>query len=326
MSSTVFSAVKNEAPFLLEWVAYHRVIGFDQVIIVSNDCTDHTVALLDALAAAGEVVHLPQTVPEGASPQAAATALVNGAGLVKDGDWCIFLDSDEFLNIHAGEGRVADLVERIGDYQAMLINWRRFGDSGNASFPGRYVSEAFTRAETPFPEQTLVKTFFRKSERVAGFSPFLHRCALVPRKVRLSEIINSAGNELHTALKPRGRQNHRAWVKEGEHGWGRVWKDEMGYDIAQINHYMVRDPASFALKILRGRGHVEAGAENLRHTAEFYQKNNLNEAEDCTILRWSGRVGEKIAALRRDPAVAAAALRAEQDYVAAVARLGQPAG
>ena len=31
MSFTLFSAMKNEAPFLLEWVAYHKAIGFDRL-------------------------------------------------------------------------------------------------------------------------------------------------------------------------------------------------------------------------------------------------------------------------------------------------------
>lgn len=37
MSFTLFSAMKNEAPFLLEWVAYHKAIGFDRIVIYSND-------------------------------------------------------------------------------------------------------------------------------------------------------------------------------------------------------------------------------------------------------------------------------------------------
>ncbi|HLQ18006.1 MAG TPA: glycosyltransferase family 2 protein, partial [Tabrizicola sp.] len=34
------SAMRNEGPFLLEWVAYHRVIGVRQIVIVSNGSTD----------------------------------------------------------------------------------------------------------------------------------------------------------------------------------------------------------------------------------------------------------------------------------------------
>ena len=34
----LFSAVKNEGPFILEWIAYHKAVGFDAVLVVSNDC------------------------------------------------------------------------------------------------------------------------------------------------------------------------------------------------------------------------------------------------------------------------------------------------
>ena len=46
----LFSCMRNEAAYALEWVAYHRMIGFERIVICTNDCTDGTDALLDALA------------------------------------------------------------------------------------------------------------------------------------------------------------------------------------------------------------------------------------------------------------------------------------
>ena len=45
----VLSTMKNEGPFVLEWVAHHRAIGFDGFVIFSNDCTDGTDRILDRL-------------------------------------------------------------------------------------------------------------------------------------------------------------------------------------------------------------------------------------------------------------------------------------
>lgn len=59
MKITAITCVKNEGPFLLEWVAFNRVIGVTDFLIYSNDCDDGTAELLDALATAGLVVHLP---------------------------------------------------------------------------------------------------------------------------------------------------------------------------------------------------------------------------------------------------------------------------
>ncbi len=116
--------MKNEAPFLLEWVAYHRVIGFDEIVICSNPSNDGTEELLAALAGAGVIRHL-QAVPEpGEAAQSAAAKLFSAEIGYRDGDWYLWLDADEFLNIHVGARRVEDLIEAVGAPGCALINWR----------------------------------------------------------------------------------------------------------------------------------------------------------------------------------------------------------
>ncbi|HSF91360.1 MAG TPA: glycosyltransferase family 2 protein, partial [Paracoccaceae bacterium] len=61
--------MKNEGPFIPEWVAYHRAIGFTDIIICSNDSTDGTTELLDALDAGGYIKHFKNEVPKGFSAQ-----------------------------------------------------------------------------------------------------------------------------------------------------------------------------------------------------------------------------------------------------------------
>ena len=45
----IVSTMKNEAPYILEWVAYHKAIGFDAFLIYTNDCTAGTDFMLDRL-------------------------------------------------------------------------------------------------------------------------------------------------------------------------------------------------------------------------------------------------------------------------------------
>ena len=42
MTKTVITTMKNEGAFLLEWVAHHKALGFDDLVICTNDCTDAT--------------------------------------------------------------------------------------------------------------------------------------------------------------------------------------------------------------------------------------------------------------------------------------------
>jgi hypothetical protein len=51
--------VKNEAPNIWEWVAYHRAIGFTDIVIYQNDSVDGTQALLRTMAEAGFIQYFP---------------------------------------------------------------------------------------------------------------------------------------------------------------------------------------------------------------------------------------------------------------------------
>ena len=38
MTHLAILCVRNEAAFLLEWLAHHRAVGFDHFLVFSNDC------------------------------------------------------------------------------------------------------------------------------------------------------------------------------------------------------------------------------------------------------------------------------------------------
>ncbi|MEE3625430.1 glycosyltransferase family 2 protein [Nitrospirillum sp. BR 11752] len=48
---SICAIVKNEGDFLLEWVAYYRLMGVDRFVIYDNGSTDGTRLLLDRIAA-----------------------------------------------------------------------------------------------------------------------------------------------------------------------------------------------------------------------------------------------------------------------------------
>jgi hypothetical protein len=39
MTHLALLCVRNEAAFLLEWLAHHRAAGFDDFVVFSNACT-----------------------------------------------------------------------------------------------------------------------------------------------------------------------------------------------------------------------------------------------------------------------------------------------
>ncbi|MBB1490344.1 glycosyltransferase family 2 protein [Paracoccus sp. MC1854] len=293
LHATLFTAVKNEAPFLLEWIAYHKVIGFDRIAIVSNPSNDMTNELLDCLAAAGEIIHTVTAVSDGVAPQAAAAEIANAENYIRSGDWAIWLDADEFLNIHIGDGTVADLVNHLGPRQAIIIPWRIFGDGGNETFPGRFISESFMLAASQDSEVNLkVKTFFRMSDAVVGLSGHSVHRPLLAGSLPIQSFAGCDGQSL-----PVHNRVHRKWVEGLDRSRAsRIPANELSYEVAQINHYCVRTPEYFAMKRIRGRGWAasQTGEANKRHNAEFYQQMNRNDCEDQSILKHEAAVSAEI--------------------------------
>ena len=63
MKITAVTTKKNEGAFLLEWIADHKIIGFTDIVILSNDCEDGSDEMLDHLSKSGEIIHLRNDGP-----------------------------------------------------------------------------------------------------------------------------------------------------------------------------------------------------------------------------------------------------------------------
>ncbi|HHY02123.1 MAG TPA: glycosyltransferase family 2 protein [Paracoccus sp.] len=317
----LFTAVRNEAPFLIEWIAYHKVIGFENIIVAANPSTDGTDELLAALAEAGEIMFVPHDPPEGVGPQRHAARLANERNLIPDGAWASWLDADEFLNIHAGDGRVEDLIAAVGSHLGVLIPWRIFGDGGNDGFSGRHISDDFVAAaEENLHHNLELKSFFLAGGEVTGFCELgIHRPRLSHGKRHgLDMFIMASGKHLSSS------PTNRRWLK-GDDGRdnSKFPPEDHGYALAQINHYFVRTPEHFLLKRERGRGWApdQAGAANRRHKPKNYHRFNRNECEDRSILRWEAATGGEMERLLAIPAVRRAYDDAMDRVRAEIARL-----
>ena len=108
--SLVLTAMRNEGPFILEWVAWQKMLGFENVLIMHNDCTDHSPQLLRLLDRVGEISTKRHEPREGYSPQAEAYRIARRNRLVKQAEWMFTCDVDEFLMIHKGDGSIGALL------------------------------------------------------------------------------------------------------------------------------------------------------------------------------------------------------------------------
>ena len=75
----LLTCIRNEGPFLLEFVAHHLTLGFDRIFIAANDCDDGSVRLLAALQSAAHIDFLRHSVASGKVPQALRQATLQNA-------------------------------------------------------------------------------------------------------------------------------------------------------------------------------------------------------------------------------------------------------
>src|SRR5512140_3821709 len=113
---------KNEAPYLLEWIDYHRMVGFDHFVLYDNDSTDDGAARIQASPFARYVEIIPWP-PRPGQLVAYRDVIKNHA---RRFDWVAFIDIDEFI-VPLETASVRELLIRYGGFSAVLINWLIFG-------------------------------------------------------------------------------------------------------------------------------------------------------------------------------------------------------
>jgi hypothetical protein len=308
MQVTVVCSVKNEGPFLVEWVTWYRMLGFNRIVVVTNDCTDHSPALLDALAAAGWVTHLRCTIPPGARIEATKLALARRHKYVFRADWLFVCDVDEFLVVHVGKNRVQDLISYPDQpVQGISINWRVFGDGGQDSWHDVPTHRTFFFAATAnSPTSRWCKALFTNvrayktldSQSPRGFRR--ERAGLVPGAA-YRPWVNTDGTPIREW--DRGEPNARMMAQE-----------YVAQNVAHLNHYMIRSAESFSLK----RGTLSAAAGVDRYNDQFLAQFNRNDEIEQSALIYHARFDVLHAAAMALPSVARLHHLCCADYVARI--------
>lgn len=280
MRALLVLTVKNEGAFLVDWLAHHRACGFDHVLAFSNDCADGTDDMLDRLAEMGGLTHVRNRGPWPEGPQWAALKAADRHPALRQADWVLFADIDEYVNIHVGARRLPDLLAALPEADAIALTWRLFGNAGVVAYEDRPVTEVFTRAAPvtlgwPWRAQ-MIKTLFRPSHfRKMG----VHR----PKSPE-------------PGLTARWFDGSGRPVTLGQRLFSDYGQDN--YGLVQLNHYALGAVESYLLKCARGRANREASAFDMGYWVE----RNLSSDQDLSIQALD--VGAERAALMADPRLA----------------------
>ena len=130
----ILATMKNEGIYLLEWIAHHQALGFQHFFLYSNDNTDQSDALLQALARHGIITWTKSLVGPSHSPQLKAYShALSCAASILDYRWTAIIDLDEFICLDTSrfvsiEDFLALNEARQAD--AIAMSWLVFTPSG----------------------------------------------------------------------------------------------------------------------------------------------------------------------------------------------------
>ncbi|MDA8747547.1 glycosyltransferase family 2 protein [Litoreibacter sp.] len=287
----IVTCMKNEGPFILEWIAYHRAIGVHDFLVYTNDCNDGTDELLNLLMDRG-IVQRRDNKFHGTDlkPQHWALAASDKEKILKDAGWVISMDVDEFINIHVGDGRLDDLYKAVGDANMISLTWRLFGNGGVHAYEDAFLIDQFGRCA---PE------LCRKPHQAWGFKTLFRNVG----------IYKKMGVHRPKGLKP-DLWDQIKWVNGSgkpmpqkliRNGW-RSTTDSYGYKLVTLNHYAVRSAESFLVKRDRGRvNHVDRD-----QGLSYWFRMNNNWQEDRSIQSKRALLETEFDQLMADPELRAA--------------------
>lgn len=281
--------VRNEAAFLLEWLAHHKAVGFTDFLVYSNDCQDGTDKMLDRLQEAGHLVHERNDGPyDKGGIQFTALKAAARHDLVKQADWILPLDVDEFVNIHCGDRTVPALLEALPDATAITLTWRLFGNAEVMRYTDDPVTRSFTRCAPEIMHWPWRAAMFKTLYRNDGTyrKPGVHR----PRspdesKLDAARWFDGHGRELDSQFRDR-----RIFSNYGR----------PNYALVQLNHYPLGTMESYILKADRGR----AVHSDHMLDVDYWVERNFNTATDDSILELADRADPIRQEMLSDPQVA----------------------
>ncbi|MGB7241503.1 MAG: glycosyltransferase family 2 protein [Sulfitobacter sp.] len=278
--------VRNEAAFLLEWLAHHRAVGVTDFVVFSNDCDDGTDDMLDHLDSVGQITHIRNDGPyDKGGIQFTALKQAAKLEIVQNADWILPLDIDEFVNVHTGDHTLPALIDALPEATAIALTWRLFGNADQVRYADTPVTTTFTRCAPVVMHWPWRAAMFKTLYKNDGIyrKPGVHR-PRDPDKSRLNEArwFDGEGRALDGAFKTR-----------------RVFSDygRANYGLAQINHYPLGAMQSYVLKADRGRAVHSDDVLGM----DYWVERNFNTEIDTSIQAVATNTAKELDRLTSDP-------------------------
>lgn len=233
----IAAILRDEHPDILEWIAYHRVLGVSRFFISDDRSADGTSELLCPKGRDVVVDQVPLVTESNRSIQLSAYEKI--LDVCPDAvDWLALIDADAFLFPTDGARSLLPFIvefDELPQAGAMAVNWTIYESSRQAFAEDRLVIERFAARGQ---QSNGVNTHYRCFGRISSNS-------------RVS------GNP-HAFLMQPGYETlstSKACIVDGIVS---VTTLTVNWDRVRINHYVVKSYEEFLLR-KRPRGRVSNG-------------------------------------------------------------------
>jgi hypothetical protein len=255
----------NDAPYLQEWVEFHRLVGVSHFYLLNHMSSDPYQEILKPYIDAGvvELIDWPypyERLSEWNQIQLAAYQHVLELAMGK-AMWVAFIDTDEFLFAPEKEN-LLDVLASYKQFGGVGVNWVMFGTSNVTKIPDNQllIEALYLRYPDQEPENLHIKSI-----------------------VRPERVLTTAGN-------PHSFTYHSPYfqVTTSKRRFSGPFSPTFSKNILRINHYCVRDEEYFyQVKVPRWKQWRVA-----RDPVKIL--NEGNRVEDRTIGRFIPQLKERL--------------------------------
>jgi hypothetical protein len=269
----VCAVLENEAAYLPEWLAYHRLVGIAHFVLYDNGSTDDPARAVRACGLAEHVTLIRWPQRPGRIEAYRHFIDIFSPGF----DWAAFLDVDEFL-LPLNSRNVMDTLERLSGASAVLVHRRVFGPGPWQEPPRGLVIENYgLRAPDEFPANRQVRTIARCAD--------LLDVTENPHEFRVhGPVFNTAGQLVPNAAV----------------------QAQPCYQNLVINHYYTRSRRDWLAKLQRNDAPADAAAPK-EDPGLFDHLAAVCRVQDATIQAFAATVREVLGLDAAVPAPEAAA-------------------
>ena len=211
------TAYRDDAPYLREWIEFHRLMGIERFFLYDNGSTDDHREVLAPYVREGTVVVHDWPIPvmgDTGRPSGLIRAFDHCVSEHRDGPrWIGFVDVDEFLFSPAG-ATVSELLRSYEGAPGVTVHRAEFGTSGHRTRPAGLVTESYLHRARHLPDS---RAYYKSIIDPARVS----RCASVHHFFyREGNAVDENGRPVRTGIRPE--------------------KTPVSFERLRINHYRTK--------------------------------------------------------------------------------------